>query len=385
MFLFNLKITSHIRINKKARLSLACLVSVLLFSGLASFSAKSERIKDITSLQGVRENQLIGYGLVVGLDGTGEKTKYTEQTFRTMLARFVINVPAGGQLKLKNTAAVAIHANLPAFAKKGQTIDVTVSSLGQAKSLRGGTLLMTPLKGVNGQVYAIAQGNLVVGGFGAQGADGSSITVNVPTVGRIPNGATVEKTVASDFMSRQFITFNLNQPDFTTAVRLAKKINQLVGSQTAKPLDSTSIQVSAPRDGAQRINFLSVIENIEIAPAEASAKIVVNSRTGTIVMGKNIHLREAAIAHGNLIIKIKENQEVSQPAAFSEQGTTQITQDSEVDVEQEKSRMFHFKPGATLQELVEAVNAVGAAPGDVMAILEALKTAGAISGELIVI
>ena len=360
-------------------------VIILAIVILASFSAFAERIKDIASIQGVRENQLIGYGLVVGLDGTGEKTKYTEQTFRTMLARFGINVPAGGQLKLKNTAAVAIHANLPIFAKRGQLIDVTVSSLGEAKSLRGGTLLMTPLKGVNGQVYAIAQGNLVVGGFGALGGDGSSITVNVPTVGRIPNGASVEQVVASDFLENEFITFNLNQPDFTTAVRLAKQINQFVGSKTAKPLDATSIQVSAPRDNAQRISYLSVIENIQVVPAEPSAKIVVNSRTGTIIIGKNIHLKEAAIAHGSLIIKIKENQEVSQPAPFSEQGTTVATLDSQIQVEQEDNRMFHFRPGATLQQLVEAVNAVGAAPGDVMAILEALKIAGAISGELVVI
>lgn len=345
----------------------------------------SERIKDLTSIQGVRENQLIGYGLVVGLDGTGEKTKYTEQTFRTMLARFGISVPAGGQLKLKNTAAVAIHATLPAFAKTGQLIDVTVSSLGEAKSLRGGSLLMTPLKGANGKVYAIAQGNLVVGGFGALGGDGSSITVNVPTVGRIPNGASVEQTVASNFMDNEFITFNLNEPDFTTAVRLAKQINQRVGSQTARPVDAISIQVSAPREAAQRINYLSVLENIEVTPAEGAAKIVVNSRTGTIIIGKNIHLKEAAIAHGNLIIKIKENQEVSQPAAFADQGTTVATLDSQIDIAQENNRMFHFQPGATLQQLVEAVNAVGAAPGDVMAILEALKVAGAISGELVVI
>ena len=262
------------------------LLMLIIFS---AYPLLAERIKDITSIQGVRENQLIGYGLVVGLDGTGEKTKYTEQTFRTMLARFGINVPAGGQLKLKNTAAVAIHATLLPFAKTGQTLDVTVSSLGEAKSLRGGTLLMTSLQGSNGQIYAIAQGNLVVGGFGAQGADGSKITVNVPTVGRIPNGATVEQTVATNFLESEYIVFNLNQPDFTTAVRLAKEINKLVGSTTARPLDATSIQVSAPRDGAQRINYLSVLENIQVTPAEAAAKIVVNSRTGTIIIGKNIH------------------------------------------------------------------------------------------------
>ncbi|TQV75309.1 flagellar basal body P-ring protein FlgI [Aliikangiella marina] len=360
-------------------------VIFIVFAALLSQQVAAERIKDITSIQGVRENQLIGYGLVVGLDGTGEKTRYTEQTFRTMLARFGINVPQGSQLKLKNTAAVAVHASLPAFAKVGQTIDITVSSLGEAKSLRGGTLLMTPLRGTDGKTYAIAQGNLIVGGFGAQGADGSRISVNHQTVGRVPNGATVEQTVASNFLTNDYLVFNLNKPDFTTAVRLAKAINDLVGSQTAKPIDQTSIQVNAPRDPAQRINYLSVIENITVAPAESIGRIVVNSRTGTIVIGKHVNLKEAAIAHGNLIVKIKESQDISQPAPLSLQGTTVAAQDSQVELEREDSRMFHFKPGATLQQLVEAVNAVGAAPGDVMAILEALKQAGAISGELVVI
>lgn len=347
--------------------------------------ALAERIKDITSLQGVRENQLIGYGLVVGLNGTGEQTRYTEQTFRTMLARFGINVPQGSQLKLKNTAAVAVHATLSAFAKTGQTIDITVSSLGEAQSLRGGTLLMTPLRGTDGKTYAIAQGNLIVGGFGAQGADGSRISVNHQTVGRVPNGATVEQTVASNFLQNDHLVFNLDEPDFTTAVRLAQAINQLVGTNTAKPIDQTSIQVTAPRDAAQRIHYLSVIENIEVEPAEGSGRIVVNSRTGTIVIGKHVNLKEAAIAHGNLIVRIKENQDVSQPAPLATQGTTVATQDTQIEIEQEDSRMFLFKPGATLQQLVEAVNAVGAAPGDVMAILEALKQAGAINGELVVI
>lgn len=359
------------------------LLSILLL--VFSFNSFAERIKDITNVQGVRENQLIGYGLVVGLDGTGEKTKYTEQTFRTMLNRFGINVPAGSQLKLKNSAAVAIHTTLPAFAKAGQTVDITVSSIGEAKSLRGGTLLMTPLKGADGKVYAIAQGNLIVGGFGIQGADGSRVSVNHQTVGRIPNGATVEQSVVTNFLTNSHIVLNLKKPDFTTAVRLAKSINQLVGSNAAKPIDQTSIQVNAPRDPSQRISYLSVLENIQVKPADGNGKIVVNSRTGTIVIGKHVMLKEAAIAHGNLIVKIKESTDVSQPAPLSLQGTTVTSPNSQIDVVQEDSRMFHFQPGATLQQLVESVNAVGAAPGDVMAILEALKQAGAISGELIVI
>jgi flagellar P-ring protein FlgI len=363
------------------------LIKTILIGAILFFShySSAERIKDITSLQGVRDNQLIGYGLVVGLDGTGEKTRYTEQTFRTMLARFGINVPQGSQLKIKNTAAVAVHGTLPAFAKAGQNIDITVSSLGEAQSLRGGTLLMTPLRGADGSTYAIAQGNLVVGGFGAQGADGSRISVNHQTVGRIPNGATVERMIESNFLSNDYLVFNLNKPDFTTAVRLAKAINEMVGANTAKPIDQTSIQVNAPRDPAQRINYLSVLENIQVNPAESVGRIVVNSRTGTIVIGKHVNLKEAAVAHGNLIVKIKESQDVSQPTPLSPQGTTQVTPDSTITLESENSRMFHFQPGATLQQLVEAVNAVGAAPGDVMAILEALKQAGAISGELVVI
>jgi len=365
------------------RIKIRLILSLILL--LCSGVVQAERIKDLTSVQGVRENQLIGYGLVVGLDGTGEKTRYTEQTFRTMLANFGINVPPGSQLKLKNSAAVAVHATLPAFAKAGQTIDITVSSLGEAKSLRGGTLLMTNLRGVDGKTYAIAQGNLVVGGFGTMGSDGSRISVNHQTVGRVPNGATVEQTVTTNFLSNQFLVFNLNKPDFTTAVRLAKAINQMIGPNTARPMDKTSVQVNAPRDASQRISFLSLLENLQMQPAEAMGRIVVNSRTGTIVIGKNVNLKEAAVAHGNLIVKIKESQQISQPAPFSMQGTTAATQDSEIDIEQENSRMFHFQPGATLEQLVEAVNSVGAAPGDVMAILEALKQAGAISGELIVI
>ncbi len=360
-------------------------IFILGFALLLSGNLNAERIKDITSVQGVRENQLIGYGLVVGLDGTGEKTKYTEQTFRTMLGRFGINVPPGSELKLKNSAAVAIHATLPAFAKAGQTIDITVSSIGEAKSLRGGTLLMTPLKGADGDSYAIAQGNLVVGGFGVQGADGSKISVNHQTVGRIPNGATIEKEVTTNFLTNDYIIFHLDKPDFTTAVRLAKAINQLVGPNSAKPIDQTSIQVNAPRDASQRIGYISVLENIEVNPADPIGKIVVNSRTGTIVIGKHVTLKEAAIAHGNLIVRIKERLNVSQPNPLSLEGDTVVTPESEIIVTAENPRMFHFQPGATLQQLVESVNSVGAAPGDVMAILEALKQAGAISGDLIVI
>ncbi|WMS87647.1 flagellar basal body P-ring protein FlgI [Pleionea litopenaei] len=359
-------------------------VLTLLTLSVFCVSIGAERIKDIASIQGVRSNHLVGYGLVVGLDGTGEQTAYTAQAFKTMLSRFGITLPQGLTPKLKNVAAVAVHAELPAFAKPGQTIDITVSSLGNAKSLRGGALLLTPLKAVDGQIYALAQGNLVVGGFGAEGADGSKVTVNIPTAGRIPNGATVERLVANSFAEGDHFVFNLNYPDFTTAKRLAKSINDFVGPNTAKPLDAASIQVSAPRDPSHRVAFLSALENVEVQPADARSRIIINSRTGTIVVGKNVRLKEAAVAHGSLVVTINENQQVSQPNAFAG-GQTEVTEQSQVDLAQQEAKMFHFNPGVSLDELVRAVNAVGAAPGDLMAILEALKQAGAIQGELVVI
>ncbi len=357
---------------------------VLCISVVCSAQLCAERVKDIASIQGVRSNHLVGYGLVVGLDGTGEQTAYTAQSFKTMLNRFGITLPQGLNPKLKNVAAVAVHAELPPFIKPGQTIDITVSSLGNAKSLRGGSLLLTPLKAVDGEIYALAQGNLVVGGFGAQGNDGSKITVNIPTAGRIPGGAIVERSVHSSFGDGDHFIFNLKQADFTTARRLAKAINEFVGPNTAKPLDAASIQVSAPRDVSHRVAFLSALENVEVEPADISSRIIINSRTGTIVVGKNVRVKEAAVAHGSLVVTINENQEVSQPNALAE-GETVVTQQSDVTIEQQEARMFHFNPGVSLDELVKAVNAVGAAPGDLMAILEALKQAGAIQGELVVI
>ncbi len=346
--------------------------------------ANAERIKDISSIQGVRSNPLVGYGIVVGLDGTGEPTVYATQEFRTMLIKLGITMPSDLNVKLKNVAIVTIQAELTAFAKPGQTIDVTVSSLGEAKSLRGGSLIMAPLKGIDGKVYAIAQGNLVVGGFGAQGSDGSKVTVNVPTTGRIPNGAIVEREVVSPFSQGDFITFLLNRPDFTTAKNISNAINNLIGPGVAQPLDAGSVRVSAPRNTSQRVMYLSSLENILVNEADAAAKIIVNSRTGTIVIGKNVRVSPAAVSHGNLIVTIEENQVVSQPGAFSG-GETAVTQQSQVQIEQEPSRMFLFSPGVELKDIVAAVNAVGAAPGDIMAILEALKQANALHAELIVI
>jgi flagellar P-ring protein precursor FlgI len=357
---------------------------VLLTLLLTIGPAHAARIKDVADIEGVRSNQLVGYGLVVGLPGTGEQSPFTEQSFRTMLANFGINLPAGQRSQIKNVAAVAVHAELPAFAKPGQTIDITVSSVGSAKSLRGGTLLQTFLTGLDGNVYAIAQGSLLVSGLGAEGLDGSRILVNTPTVGSIPNGAMVEREVVSPFGNGDFITFNLKEADFTTSKRLTDVINQFIGPDTAYAKDASSVQVRAPRDISQRVSYLSTLENLEFAPADHSAKIIINSRTGTIVIGKDVRLFAAAVTHGGLTVTIAENPQVVQPNPFGE-GVTAIEENTIIDVSRENSRMFKFDPGVTLDDLVRTVNAVGAAPGDLMAILEALKEAGAIHGELVVI
>jgi flagellar P-ring protein precursor FlgI len=360
----------------------ACIVIGL---GIFVNTADAARIKDIASVQGVRSNQLVGYGLVVGLPGTGEKSSaFTEQAFATMLRNFGINIPQGETLKIKNVAPVAITAELKPFTKRGQKIDITVSAIGEAKSLRGGELLQTFLKGVDGKVYALAQGSLVVGGLGAEGADGSKVVINTPTVGRISNGAIVEREVISPFSQGDTITFNLHQSDFTTAKIMADTINNLVGPNTASLLDATSVSVLAPRDVSQRVSYLSTLENLEFEPANASAKIIVNSRTGTIVVGQDVRLLPTAITHGGISVTISENREVAQPNAFAG-GDTQVVDNSTVNITQENSRMFKFDTGISLNDLVRAVNEVGLAPGDLMAILEALKQAGALQGELIII
>lgn len=363
------------------RVFFACL---LLFGANV---AQAERLKDLASIQGVRTNQLIGYGLVVGLNGTGDQTTqtpFTVQTFNNMLSQFGIKVPQGGNLQLKNVAAVSVHAELNPFAKPGQTIDITVSSIGNAKSLRGGSLLMTPLKGIDGNVYAIAQGNLVVGGFDASGQDGSRITVNVPSAGRIPGGATVERAVPTGIEQGQYLTLNLHRPDFTTAKNIVDQINDMLGPHVAQAIDGGSIRVAAPLDPNQRIDYLSILENIEVQAGQAAAKVIINSRTGTIVIGQNVRVQPAAVTHGSLTVTITEDPIVSQPEAFS-QGQTAVVPRSRVNAEQELKPMFKFGPGTTLDEIVRAVNQVGAAPSDLMAILEALKQAGALQADLIVI
>jgi flagellar P-ring protein precursor FlgI len=347
----------------------------------------AERIKDIATVAGVRANQLVGYGLIVGLDGTGDQTSqapFTIQSIINMLAKFGVTIPANTNPQLKNVAAVTIHAELPPFTKTGQTIDVTVSSIGNAGSLRGGSLLMTPLRGLDGEVYAFAQGSLVVSGFGVNGKDGSRVSVNVPSSGRIPNGAIVEREVPTTFAGTPFLVLNLNTPDFTTAARLAEGINKMLGGGTAQALDEVSIKVAAPADANQRIAYIAQIEGLEIEPGEAPARVIVNSRTGTVVISAHVRVMAAAVAHGSLSVTITERQDVSQPNAFSN-GETVVTPRTAFDVQQGESRMFVFKAGVNLDEIVRAVNQVGAAPGDLVAILEALKEAGALRAELIVI
>jgi len=361
--------------------------SLLLLALCWAPQAGAERIKDLAGIAGVRSNQLLGYGLVVGLNGTGDsvnQTRFTGQSLQAMLQRFGITLPPGTSPSSKNVAAVTVHAELPAFAKPGQSIDVTASSLGDAKSLRGGTLLMTPLKGADGQVYAVAQGNLVVGGFGVDAGDGSRVTVNVPSVGRVPNGASVERAVANPFAEGESIYLNLHSPDFTSAKRLADTINRVVGPQTAAPMDAVSVRVNAPRDPGQRVGFVSFLENLELAPGEAAAKVIINSRTGTVVIGNHVRVAEAAVSHGSLTVSITANNDVVQPNPLGGGDTAEV-QNNDIDVTQEDSRMFVFNAGVTLNELVRAVNQVGAAPGDLVAILEALKQVGALRAELIVI
>ena len=359
----------------------------LIITLLISNAVHAERIKDLASVAGVRTNQLVGYGLVVGLDGTGDQTSqtpFTIQSMKSMLAQFGITLPPNVNPQVKNIAAVVVNAELPPFAKPGQFIDVTVSSLGNAKSLRGGSLLMTPLKGANGIVYAMAQGNLIVGGFGTSGSDGSKITVNVPSAGRIPNGATVENASPTPFGNEDSLVLNLNGPDFTTAKRVADAINTEVGMGTARPIDASSIHVDAPKSYAQRVAFVSLLENLTLEPGESSARVIINSRTGTVVIGQHVRVTSAAVAHGNLTVTITEQPAVSQPGPLSGGGTV-VVPTSDIAIDQEKNRMFLFNPGVSLDEIVRAVNQVGAAPGDLVAILEALKEAGALRAELVVI
>jgi flagellar P-ring protein FlgI len=365
-------------------------VVALVMAVLAGRSAPAhaDRIKDIATVNGVRTNQLVGYGLVVGLDGTGDQTTqapFTIQSITNMLAKFGVTIPANANPQLKNVAAVTVTADLPPFTKPGQKIDVTVASIGNAASLRGGSLLMTPMRGVDGQVYAFAQGNVLVSGFGIQGKDGSKISLNVPSSGRVPNGADVEREVPMKFASDPHLMFNLNTPDFTTAAHVAASINKTLGAGTAEAVDAVSIKVAAPIDADQRISYLATLEAIEVDPGEAAARVIINSRTGTVVISSKVRVTAAAVAHGSISVTITERQDVSQPNSFTNGTTATVTPKSTIDVQQGDARMFLFHAGVNLDEIVRAVNQVGAGPSDLVAILEALKEAGALRAELIVI
>ena len=352
----------------------------------------ADRLKDMVSFAGIRSNQLMGYGIVVGLDGTGDSSlAVTLQSMQSTISQFGMNVDASS-LSGKNSAAVMITADLDPFTKVGQKIGVTVSSMGKAKSLRGGTLLMTPLKGADGKTYAIAQGNLAVGGFGVEGADGSSMSVNIPTVGTISNGATVERMVEAPFINSKNFVMNLHQGDFTTANRITEEINKVFGPDVAKALDHTSISVRAPIDPSQKVSFMSLLENLEVDPASPIAKVVVNARTGTIVIGGDVRVTPAAVSHGSLTVKVNEDtntvpgQTLFDDAGNITQQTAENTQNNtDIQAGAETASAFVFDAGTSLADVVDAINAIGTTSADLVAILEALRAAGALRAQMIII
>lgn len=352
---------------------------------LLPFTAQADRIKDMASIQGVRDNQLIGYGIVVGLDGSGDQTTqtpFTVQSIISMLSQMGVNLPSGTSLQLKNVAAVMVTGTLPPFSKPGQTIDVTVSSIGNAKSLRGGTLLMTPLKGADGQVYGMAQGNMLVGGVGAS-SGGASVQVNHLSVGRIPGGATVERAVPTMLGQGDFIHLHLNASDFTTASRIVDVINGQIAPGVATALDGRVIRVRAPA-GDERVAFIARIENLETHPAQGVAKVIINARTGSVVMNQAVMLDTCAVAHGNLTVVINTDSAVSQPAPLSQGQTVQVDQ-ATIDVKADKGALLQLSKGVSLSEVVKALNSIGASPQDLLAILQAMKSSGALRAELEII
>lgn len=373
--------------------------SLLIASAMLIFSithtpaqakVQSRYLMDIVDVQGIRDNQLVGYGLVVGLDGTGDRTqvRFTSQSVVNMLKQFGVQLDGRTDPKLKNVAAVAVHATVPPLASPGQTLDITVSSLGDAKSLRGGTLLMTPLRAVDGEIYAVAQGNLVVGGVSAQGRNGTSVTINVPTVGSIPNGALLEAPMESDFNDNEEIVLNLRDPSFMTARNIERQVNALFGPDVAQADSSAKVIVRAPKSNRERVTFMSMLEELQIEQGRKSPRVVFNSRTGTVVMGGDVVVRKAAVSHGNLTISITEQEFVSQPNApmwGQGQGETVVISDSQVDIDTGDGHMFVWPEGIALEEVVRAVNSLGASPMDLMAILQALDEAGALEAELVVI
>ncbi|MDP1733960.1 MAG: flagellar basal body P-ring protein FlgI [Sulfuritalea sp.] len=357
----------------------------MLMALLVMDTARAERIKDLASIAGVRNNQLVGYGIVVGLDGSGDQTTqtpFTVQSIISMLSAMGVNLPPGQSLQLKNVAAVMVTSNLPPFARAGQPIDITVSSIGNAKSLKGGTLILTPLKGADGQTYAMAQGNVVVVGAGASGA-GSKTTVNHLSVGRITGGATVEREVPMPLGQGDFVYLDLNTTDFGTTKLMVEAINKVApGAATAA--DARQIRVRAPTNPDERVAFIGRIENVQLTPARTSAKVIVNSRTGSVVMNQSVLLDNCAVAHGNLSVSVSTDNAVSQPGALSG-GQTAGVSNAQIDIRQEGGAMMNLKASANLADIVKALNALGANPQDLMAILQAMKSAGALRAELEII
>jgi flagellar P-ring protein precursor FlgI len=363
--------------------ALACTALLGVLSAQPARAAQT--LRNLVSIEGVRDNPLVGYGLVVGLNGSGDSTqvKFSSQSVINMLKQFGVKVPDGTDAKSKNVATVMVSAVFPPGYRRGQAIDITVSSLGDAKSLRGGALLLTPLRAADNEVYALAQGNVVVGGLSAAGKSGSSVTVNTPTSGRIPNGATIEREIASDFATKPTVRLSLRHPHFQTATNIVESINKKFGD-IASTTDATSVDVVAPENPTQRVAFMAKLETLPIEVGDENPKVVFNSRTGTVVIADGLRVRAAAVTHGSLKVVISESSKVSQPNAFA-QGTTQVTPQSNVSVDQGSGQMFKWPAGAKLQTIIDTVNSLGASPDDIMAILQALDQAGAIEGELVVI
>ncbi len=377
---------------------------LLLILTLIITPVHADRIKDLTDVAGVRSNQLLGFGIVSGLSGTGDgkDLPITAQALKTLLSGMGVSVDgpvtdfdlgdqmatlaaqnAKKEVKVENLASVMVTAEIPPFAKPGQRIDISVSAIGVAESLRGGTLIMTQLRGIDGQTYAVAQGALTVSGVSADAA-GSSIQIGVPTSGRIPNGATVERMVESPFDSAEHIVLNIRESDFSTAAAITEAVNVAFGDGTAKALDGVSVAITAPADSSQRVSFLSMIENLDVSPGEAAARVVINSRTGTVVINRNVRVTAAAVTHGTISVSISATNEVSQPGPLSE-GETVGVQNADIEITEDNNPMFLFQPGVDLREIVDAVNQVGASPSSLIAILEVLKTSGSLRAELVVI
>ena len=371
-------------------------LALFLTLTLSSGTVLADRIKDLTSVAAMRSNQLIGYGLVVGLNGSGDgaDVSFTAQSMKTLLNRLGVSLEgplsdfetasSSGKIDIKNTAAVMVTAELPGFAKPGQKIDVTVSAIGKASNLRGGTLLLTSLRGVDGEIYAISQGSLAATGIDATAAAGSKVVIGVPTSARIPQGATVERIVDNPFDKAERVILNVRDSDFTTTTAIVNVINNRFGADVARAMDGVTVSLQAPQDLTQRVAFMSMVENMDVMPGEPSARVVVNARTGTVVISRNVRVTAAAVSHGTISVSVAVTNEISQPGAFSG-GTTAPVQNADVAVSEPTKPMFMFNPGVDLRQIVDAVNQVGATPSALIAILEALKSAGSLRADLLVI